>query len=54
MNEELNPVKGIKIGNTKINIINYSAGTEEIQSGDPLAPGTFYYMYEDELEGDDK
>lgn len=52
INEKLKPIKGLKIGTDAFNIINYSAGKEEIHSGDPLAPGTFYYMYEDTLEGD--
>lgn len=47
--EKLNPIKGIKIGDKKFNIMNYTAGTKEIEDGSPLEPGTFYYKYEDDL-----
>jgi hypothetical protein len=53
INKDLKPIDGIKIGDDKFNIKNYSAGVEEIESGDPLAANTFYYMYEDDLDGDD-
>lgn len=51
-NEELKPINGIKINDQTFNIKNYSAGVEEIEDGSPLAPGTFYYKYEDSLESD--
>lgn len=46
----LNPIKGLVIGNKVFNIINYTAGTEEIADGSPLETGTFYYKYEDDLD----
>ena len=48
----IKPINGIKINDQTFNIKNYSAGVEDIEDGSPLAPGTFYYKYEDNLESD--